>query len=426
MDDLEKDIDKLYSQLGEYIDDFEFQNYILPLLDPNTFTEDKVENLIKLVEFYKEEGIYLPLPDDPRYEHIKDYNDYEYTYCIAYEMVIRTDKFYELTKYYPYKKDTKWIKEIVELGLNPSIDVFPTDMIILDENYKFRLLYQSKKHIIVDDFNNGLYLLIEYYLDKEKIYQIDNSLQLKKITLNNFKDEKYIFLNKIFKNYEKYYISIIDPLDNQDKFIPLSKDININKLDINFIRSIEDKYIKYKNIETEPAYSRPTLNFKNSKIINLPININLSQTEIEAYVSKIKEDYDKRESIIQTPMELLGIKIDKAVEPNSLKEMPSTSDDKRRQAFAHAFCVYDLYKVLHPVFKKKSKAFKEKRKNGTIEKNTSNPYDTEGLKVEVAFIVGLFTKDGNPAIDKVGYYYRLMNDYITKGKYKELISGISS
>ncbi|QOY51963.1 hypothetical protein [Candidatus Sulfurimonas baltica] len=420
---LEQDIDDLYEKIGD-VDNFDFQNYISPLLqdlDPDNLTEEQVENLNKLVEYYTDYGVYLPLPNDPRYEHIKDYEDYEYTNCIAYEMVIRTDKFHKMKTYNQYEDHDKWIKDAVYLGLDPSTYIFPEDMIILDSEHKFRLMYQSKKYISIDDFDNGLYLLIEYYLEKEEIYQIDSNLKLEKVVVDDIKNKKHSLVNKIFKNYGNYYIILMDSVENKPTLTPLNKDLPTSKLDSDFVKSIEDRYIKYKRIDTEPVYTRPTLSFKESKIINLPINLNLPKTELEAYVSKIKDDYDENESIIQTPMELLGKKIEKAIEPNSLKKMPAKK--KRKIAFSNAFCVYDLYKVLTPIFEREEREFREKQKSGAIGRNINNTYTSVELKNEIAFIAGIFTKDGDPAIDKVEYYHTLIQEYIDDEKYKELITG---
>jgi len=423
---LEQDIDDLYEKIGD-VDNSDFQNYISPLLqdlDPDSLTEEQVENLNKLLVYYTDYGVYLPLPNDPRYEHIKNYEDYEYTNCIAYEMLIRTDKFHKMKTYNQYEHYDNWIKGTVDLGLDPSTYIFPEDMIVLDSKYKFRLMYQSKRYINIDDFDNGLYLLIEYYLEKEEIYQIDSNLKLEKVVVDDIKNKKHSLVNKIFKNYGNYYIVLMDSVENKPTLTPLNKDLPTSKLDSDFVKSIEDRYIKYKRIDTEPAYTRPTLSFKESKIINLPINLNLPKTELEAYVSKIKDDYDENESIIQTPMELLGKKIVKAIEPNSLKKMPAKK--KRKIAFSNAFCVYDLYRVLTPIFEREEREFREKQKSGAIGKNINNTYTSVELKNEIAFIAGIFTKDGDPAIDKVEYYHTLMEEYIDDEKYKELITGVKN
>ena len=86
-------LDEIYNELEEYLEDYDFQNYIQPLLNSDSFTTEKIHNLQKVLDYYKEEEVFLPLIDDPRYEFIKNYKEFEFSNCIAYEMVIRTDEF---------------------------------------------------------------------------------------------------------------------------------------------------------------------------------------------------------------------------------------------------------------------------------------------------------------------------------------------
>ena len=468
--DLEKEIDKLFHKLEKYIDDFDFQSYIQPLIgDPDGLTEKKVENLNKALEYYQNHGVYLPLPNDPRYENIANYKDYEFTYCIAYEMAIRTDEFYKI-KYLnmaiqdiqaiinPYLDDledneklelitninnsfanfSNDVKSILFKNLNVddlkknisqtltimlhnlllerdtlkesmpdlgilSLSSFLTqDMIVHDRNHEFELLYQNKKDLIIDDFDNGLNLLINHYLPKEKIYQkISDAFRFEKITIDK---DTSIVIDDILKDVEPYYLVI------NSNIIQLSKGIPISILDLDLKKTLEKHYKKYQNIDTQPNFTRPTLHFINSNIINLPINLNLSKEEIINLAIKIKDDYDLRNSIIQTPMQLLGKKLEKAIEPKSLKKMPSK--DARKLAFAYAFSVYDLYKVLTPIYENLERDFRKNLDNA----KKYNAYDKLKLKIEISSILGI-------SDDKVEYYNTLMIEYIKNKKYKELITG---
>jgi len=54
-----------------------------------------------LITLYKEFAFTLPKPlTDKKYQEIKNFNDFEYIYCIAYEMLIRTDAYNLLLKEY--------------------------------------------------------------------------------------------------------------------------------------------------------------------------------------------------------------------------------------------------------------------------------------------------------------------------------------
>jgi len=115
------------------------------------------------------------------------------------------------------------------------------------------------------------------------------------------------------------------------------------------------------------------------------------------------------------PIELLGEKVEKGIDPKSLNKMPKKRD-KRRKAFSEAFCVYDLYKNLTNVFERKEKELQEKKSSGELDKEVYNEYSKLALKTEIASLVNIST-------DKVEYYHALMKEYIDNKKYKDLITG---
>ena len=67
----------------------------------NTLMESIEENEL-LNDLYIEFNIKLPpnLKNRKIYEKIETFKDYEYIYCIAYEMLIRTDEYNSLLKKY--------------------------------------------------------------------------------------------------------------------------------------------------------------------------------------------------------------------------------------------------------------------------------------------------------------------------------------
>lgn len=479
MNELEMKRDKLFNRFEDYIDDFDLQSYIGPLIgNPDNLTESEVDNLNKVIEYYMDEGILLPLPNDPRYEHIANYKNYEFTNCIAFEMVIRTDEFYkqkylnmaiedihsildsyaldnmnlEARQRFVDKITFENFSEDIQLILFDNIDLntlaenlksnlkimlnnllkeqentkqtlldlgilditffLTQEMIILDSSYEFELLDQIKRSLIINEFDNGLQLLVNFYVDKEKVYKkISSDFKFEKLVINKGESKKVV-LDSILRDLESYY------LDVDSKLVQLSKEISVSILDNDLVKILKKHYKKYQYIDTQPNYTRPALHFINSRIINLPINLDFSKNEIIALVSKIKDDYDKRESIIKTPIELLGEKVEKYIEPKSLKKMPK-ENKKRSEAFALAFCVYDLYKNLTPIFEKKEKEFKEKKKSGKIDKEDYNEHSKLALKLEIASIIEI-------SEDKVEYYHTLMKEYIDNYKYKELITGFSN
>ena len=229
LDDNDKKVlNKIYNELEKYLEDYDFQSYILPLLNQDSFTTEKIHNLEKVLQYYKEEKIFLPLIDDPRYEFIKTYEEFEFSNCIAYEMAIRTDEFQKaksldmiikdiqsmyqsslcnilnsikessqyfhkdiqnlLSKYIDsdmLEKDfnqtllnkilVNLIKELEnskiilkDLGILNLTSFLGQDIIDLTgEN--FVLIDQIQRDLPIKDFDNGLELLIKFYLTKESI-----------------------------------------------------------------------------------------------------------------------------------------------------------------------------------------------------------------------------------------------------------------
>lgn len=470
LDDNDKKVlNKIYNELEKYLEDYDFQSYILPLLNPDSFTTEKIYNLEKVLQYYKEEKFFLPLIDDSRYEFIKNYEEFEFSNCIAYEMAIRTDKFQKAKFLYMIIEDiqsmyqsslsdilnsikessqyfhkdiqnilSKYIySDMLEKDFNRTLlNKILVDLIKELENSKiilkdlgilnltsflgqdmidltgenFVLIDQIQRDLHIKDFDNGLELLIKFYLTKESIYiKNDTELKFEKIKYSNIEE----ILNKILDNIESYYLEI------NSNIIQLSKNMTISMLDNEFKDLLKKHYNKYKYINIQPNYTRPSLHFIDAKIVNLPINLNFSENELKALVSKIKDDYDNKESRIKTPLEILGEKLEKFIKPNSENKLPSKTFQEKRIAFANAFCVYDLDKVLTPIFDRKNEDFREKQKKGEINKEDTNPYTKEYLKSEIASITGL-------SEDNIKVYRTLMKEYIDKEKFVDLIKGVSN
>ncbi len=470
-DNDEKVLNKIYNELEKYLEDYDFQSYILPLLNPDSFTTEKIHNLEKVLQYYKEEKIFLPLIDDPRYEFIKNYEEFEFSNCIAYEMLIRTDEFQKAKFLYiiiediqsmyqsslsdilnSIKESLQYIHKDIQKILSKYID---SDMIEKDSNKtllnkilvdlikelenskiilkdlgvlnltlflgqdmidltgeSFVLIDQIQRDLHIKDFDNGLELLIKFYLTKESIYiKNDAELKFEKIKYSNIEE----ILNKILDNIESYYLEI------NSNIIQLSQNMTISMLDSELKDLLKKHYNKYKYIDIQPNYTRPSLHFIDAKIVNLPINLNFSKNELIALVSKIKDDYDNKESRIKTPLEILGEKLEKFIKPNSENKLPSKTFQEKRIAFANAFCVYDLDKVLTPIFDKKNKDFKKEqsKSKSESEKAKINPYTKEYLKSEISSITGL-------SEDSIKVYRTLMKEYINKKKFVDLIKGVSN
>lgn len=101
--------------------------------------EEHIENLKYLFTDEEIEQFNLPKRDSYTYWYIEDIEDYEYTNSIAYEMLRRIIEFKELTKKSFPTKTKDWTIKILELGLDPKINIFPNEPNeLLDYDLNFR------------------------------------------------------------------------------------------------------------------------------------------------------------------------------------------------------------------------------------------------------------------------------------------------
>ncbi len=308
--------------------------------------------------YNKEYNVYLPEKSDLKYWYIENYEDYEYANCIAYEMMIRTDKFQKIKNIKLKDRDENWIKGVEELGLNSKITSFPEELHELIPISENNLLHEHWFSYTINEVDNGLHRLIIHYINNKKIHpyedvkkSTDNTKSIHKKTIT----DTTLKLYAVIKNLEYYSIPT-----NDGRLFPLNKTIPLKILEKEFLATLYPSDIETRYIQTEPIFNRPTLRFKQCKIINLPVNLNLSKDELVAYMEKIKNDYDEENSIIQNHVELLGEELDKATVPPSIKKLPSNKD-LRKAKLSEAFFIFDLYKILTPIFKSKKDSIKKKR-----------------------------------------------------------------
>ena len=426
------------------------------------------------------------------YSEIEEFKDYEYIYCIAYEMLIRTDEYNFLVNEYwklieannKVSKSDKaarldeLITNMDQLGLNRNSflgfdcgngnvfekiklydeitgspwSVRTLDKFVLDSNSKFENIldcliayyYDNKKLYIVEDiqadvktylktdihprstFNIDDQIFIPCYnkTTKETVYksltdtiylkELDDDFLstlverkkknvLRQITLNysvsnsfwhkySLSDVKYgidklitFYINnkkirkqkakeftrvnslEVFYNLSKFFIPCIDHSGEEQKevMLCLNKNMPLNVLADEFLSTLEYADLKGNYIETEPVFSRPKLMFDEARLINLPVNLNLSKEELLLYISEIKEDYDKNKDIVKDSIEYifdLTLESDNTEVPENIKyigedvkkkQLLPTERKKFKKALSKAFYIYDVYKVFLPYFEDK-------------------------------------------------------------------------
>ena len=232
----------------------------------------------------------LPQRNDLIYKEIEEFQDYELTNCVAYEMAIRNEILIKILDDYLdtkdeliFGEDEKEYKLLNDYGFNSlSLSCYKiSNFLSFNINYNSGMISANYSEDILLDKNKN-----------NNIYLVDN-----------------VLINTSYEN-------------NQNNEINIIENININK---NYIPSIHF------------GYARPLLKFKKNKIFNTETNLNLPKEELIAYISKIKDEYDKNNSIIKTPLELLGETLDKSDNKKTLKK-PKAS------VYADWFYIYDYWK----------------------------------------------------------------------------------
>ena len=232
----------------------------------------------------------LPQRNDLIYKEIEEFQDYELTNCVAYEMAIRNEILIKILDDYLdtkdeliFGEDEKEYKLLNDYGFNSlSLSCYKiSNFLSFNINYNSGMISANYSEDILLDKNKN-----------NNIYLVDN-----------------VLINTSYEN-------------NQNNEINIIENININK---NYIPSIHF------------GYARPLLKFKKNKIFNTETNLNLPKEELIAYISKIKDEYDKNNSIIKTPLELLGETLDKS-------DNKKTPKKPKASVYADWFYIYDYWK----------------------------------------------------------------------------------
>jgi hypothetical protein len=153
-----------------------------------------------------------------------------------------------------------------------------------------------------------------------------------------------IHYSQINSEYQKFSIRRYTPIFREAMFDQL---ININEQFRHKIKSfyrlkdgyfIEQLYNRKREIKSEITTNfKRELKINNTPSIKIELNPNLSKEELIAYISKIKDEYDKDNSIIKTPLELLGETLEKS-------DNRKTPKKPKASVYADWFYIYDYWK----------------------------------------------------------------------------------
>ena len=263
----------------------------------------------------------------------------------------------------------------------------------------YYLIYKHELEKCTSDFNEIYDPLI--YLERDKALTehikntYENEVNLKEYyKFNSNKNEYFTIFQDIKKNEKEFYFNTIYP---------------------NFRMGIRD--------------------FTDTKIV---LNLSLSKNEIIDYIEKIKYDYDKKNSIIKTPKQLLEEELERY---NYVVDIVNT------EIWADVLFIYDYYRICELYTDKKDyriieeiqieltkyHGLKIKKSENEIKKNKKKPTykqvswkeylknnpDTDEKNI-------YFKKDEKPYLSTktIKYKYKLIKEYIEgdNPKYETLIN----
>lgn len=268
-------------------------------------SEDSNETLLAL---FKEIDVDIPtrLTDLSLYQEIKNFKDAEYIYCIAYEMLIRTDKYNKLLEEYePLKNKSKYnmtndefskFRELID-GMN-SLGLKKTSFLgfdcdddsdhvfkrieyydeVINSPWNVKMVHKFELDRSLG-FSSIYHMLIDFYNKKDELY-IKNNNKLYKHTIDEKSLEKVKNVSRCNSRYNillyNIMLSNLHIKINSSELKPLNSNIYLKDLDKEFLKQLKEK--------------------KNSDLL-IPIKSNFSHYNTEFwnkyYVNDIKNGLDK-------------------------------------------------------------------------------------------------------------------------------------
>ncbi|MEA2018132.1 MAG: hypothetical protein U9N59_06760 [Campylobacterota bacterium] len=288
----------------------------------------------------------------------------------------------------------------------------------------------SSKEVLLEKYNNFLkteehqiYFSLGFYLINEIIKELETELI----------DKYLIYPNNYLVDYpQKNDMLIKKVINNAFDIQKFQKDTEYKHENNYFFKEDNyDGYSVYQGIvkDSDSRYNLSTIKQDVTKqvvdynISNFQINLNLPKEELHDYLSKVKDNYDNDNSILLSPMELLGEKME--IDPLYIKNMDSNK-------WANVFYNYDLSQYLTYMQNKlkelneelntklkphKTSGGKTRREKIKI-KNIAKEYENEINKIEEDLqIKYLNLSNKNTPDSTIKKYIKFLNTNIKETKY---------
>ncbi len=414
----------------------------------------------------------LPQRDDLIYKEIEEFQDYELTNCVAYEMMIRDSEYIKKIKntinniyvlnmklnyfenlYFNYnmghlENKDKELVEIIESKSNIENEIkgkylniginneeieelkFLENLPFLDDNQKY-FLGDSIDFLIIElnggrgycnpiDIHEDNYTLEEYEQSMQEYHENDY--------LGKFEIIRQPIEDDIYDGFKLNSTTWLRPLKNA--YFECFNDLN--EMNAPYFLVSTGQYTHHKEIK--PYFKRNIIPLKKERQVNLDINFALPKEELISYISKIKDEYDKDNSIIKTPLEILGETLEN--ENIDMKNLPKRDIKK---IYADMFFIYDYFIFQDKKYKNEREKLKNKLKIKIKEINKiweydkldkkekieqfSDKYKIEKQRYSKEQIIDELIKELKFNKTKVTDYLKIMRMFIDDLVYKKLLTG---
>lgn len=303
----------------------------------------------------------LPKRCDEKYKIIENYKPYELTHCISYEMAIRN-------------KEVKLLLKNIILLTIANEELFKLTM----TTYNHDEMQDFVKFYIKDSLKETVNNILEYFksinislnidFDNFDLLQSLNDITKTLAKASNLLEDKYYMIHDCKEiNIPKGWENIFDEPNHCETDSELNehfeKVVNSTfgiKNDKRYKDHSEknDCYVSYQGIfegsnsyeinKFFPNFKRPMKEFNQTQVA---FNMSLPKNEIIAYITRIKDDYDNKESSYKTLNQLL-------YGDDTRIEDKLDHDDKKR--YADDFFIYDYYTQSDDEHDKKLEAIQKK------------------------------------------------------------------
>jgi hypothetical protein len=355
----------------------------------------------------KEIGKIVPRKDK-RYTEIDNFESYELTPCITYEMAIRNKEVKFLLEKYDKIKGMKNSNSCMFKGLVFSKNMFYQYKVSEEyENLTHKeyvdLMFQkfkTYKMLIEEDYKNFLVS----YIDKCTELGITELNVLEKKILDELINDYLVYptgyKRQISDGKSMFFEEITNSKKEKKEEFVTDENIEDKSINIRSAKIINDEFIQIQRIyrDSEKYLVNNIRQVNDQNQISIAINFSLPENEIVEYITRIKKKISPR-----TPFELLGNKLDKANDISNIEvtdlnnkkiSIDMTKGEKPQNKFADMLYVYDM----------KNKGFTYSQIIDEINEYYSNKTTSISEKTVIK-------------------YFLVAKNYIENEKYKELITG---